>query len=1009
MKPWTTFLLLAAALFPIRQATGGMVDLKSRTLVNPTPYIPAQCYAVTREAGKKPIRNPCYVCHTRSLEPNYVNDQALQKSSSFPAAALENPWTNLLKDRGQRTRAISDAWMQNYIRHDNYFDDQGRIILAKRLHTPPGAWDYNGNGHWDGYVPDCFYHFDRQGFDRTPEGGYSGWRAFAYFPFPGLSWPVNGSADDVLIRLAEPFRRDEKGQFDIRAYRLNLAIIEALIRRCDVAIDPVDEQKYGVDLDRDGKLGRATRIVFSWAPLNNRTMSFVGQARLEQAAGRIHLAAGLFPEGTEFLSSLHYLDPGASTGMPLSRRFKELRYMKKRNWLSYSDLEEATLNEVKERSDFPDRIRLPMGDPERGVSNGRGWIMQGFIEDRDGSLRPQSFEETASCIGCHGGIGATTDSVFAFSRKLNSGHFRRGWFHWSFHGLAGLAEPKVGIRSGGVYYEYSYYLMYNRAVDDFRANRESRRRFFNPDGTVRPAMLDLLHDDIASLLYPSPEQAMRRNKCYLTIVLDQDFIHGREALTAPADGVLTKVRQDQATGVVRPTSIDAFRDKFGATDSTAHGNAAKLRQDAVQEKIRRLTAPGLHGPNGRLYEVNWSGTIRKSSYSVPGIYFPFPRRLTMPTRIIIPPGGNPICARCHKPKNADLPGSVSLRHSTEAAGIRQPLPAGMRTLTIDPSSDIGGRWSPDGHSIVFVSNRSGSSQLWLWEDAGSRCRRLTSGPRIAAWPQWSPDGHSIVFWSHDPASGESAIETIRVADGTTDLDRKILVRNQDGLARPTFHPSGRSIAYAATPNGNWDIWLVDTATGQRRRLTRGEAMETNPRWRPDGRVLAYKVAPKGKYPLTEEYFMSFVHGLENPIIHRWNGPRSIQMNDWSPDGRKITYTAEIISDSSGRDRVTYAAMVSDLVLNGESADTRNTRILSRGRTLGDRGPVFSPDGRSIAFWAWDTEANATLWCYDLDNDRLTRITRGGPDMYPSWNPAGDRLLFTTQRTGNNDLALLSLP
>jgi hypothetical protein len=100
------------------------------------------------------------------------------------------------------------------------------------------------------------------------------------------------------------------------------------------------------------------------------------------------------------------------------------------------------MNEIKERNDFPDRLKLPIGNLEDGISNGKDWVLQGFIEDAAGILRPQTFEESSSCIGCHGGIGATIDSSFSYARKLDVSAFQRGWFHWSQKDLKGINEPK---------------------------------------------------------------------------------------------------------------------------------------------------------------------------------------------------------------------------------------------------------------------------------------------------------------------------------------------------------------------------------------------------------------------------------------------------------------------------------------------------------------------------------------------------------------------------------------
>ncbi len=81
-----TFLFLAAWL---SIAPPGLMASESSTydnsLHNITVYIPSQCYTKTETDAKK-VQNPCYVCHTRSEEPNYINDQDLQETYSFAEA-----------------------------------------------------------------------------------------------------------------------------------------------------------------------------------------------------------------------------------------------------------------------------------------------------------------------------------------------------------------------------------------------------------------------------------------------------------------------------------------------------------------------------------------------------------------------------------------------------------------------------------------------------------------------------------------------------------------------------------------------------------------------------------------------------------------------------------------------------------------------------------------------------------------------------------------------------------
>lgn len=527
------------------QNSGQLLDLTSKNMRNEVAYIPPQCYTDTIDSQDQ-VYNPCYSCHIPSSEPNYINDGDLQLAYIFPEYAQKNHWENLFKDRTQTVAAIADEEIINYVRRDNYKNERGEIILANVLANVPSGWDFNKDGVWSGYTPDSYFNFDGEGFDRNPDGEITGWRAFAYTPFLGTFWPTNGSTDDVLIRLSDVFRYDENGEQDLTVYKLNLAIVESLIKRKNIMIDSVDERKYGVDLDKNGRLATAEKITYDWAPLEGRSMSFVGQARLEQEAGKVHLAAGLFPEGTEFLHSVRYIDIKDDGGIAIAPRMKELRYAKKIGWQTYAELEAAAMAEIKEKSDFPDRLKEYIGDVEKGISNNQGWVYQGFIEDANGELRPQTFEETVFCMGCHGTIGATTDGVFAFPRKLNGSAFQQGWYHWAQKDLKGLTDP---IRSDGKA-EYAWYLEQNGAGDEFRSNEEVINKFFTQDGKLLPDAIARLANDITYLINPSTARALLLNKAYKTIVEEQSFVAGRDATITPMQNIHKKrVREDQPTGI----------------------------------------------------------------------------------------------------------------------------------------------------------------------------------------------------------------------------------------------------------------------------------------------------------------------------------------------------------------------------------------------------------------------------------------------------------------------------
>lgn len=505
-------------------------------------YIISMCYTKTEDKTSGTVSNPCYSCHTKGRIPNYYNDTNLQKEYSFPAEVVTNPFFNLFKDRSALVSKISDNAILAYVRESNYFNENGDISLAKDLPE-----------NWQGYKPDCYFNFDDDGFDKDMNDEYTLWRAFRYYPFLGTFWPTNGSTDDVLIRLDDIFTQDNNGSFDVEIYKINLSIVEALVKQKDIVLETsIDESIYGVDLNQNGSLDISNEVAIS----TYDKMSYIGMAQQYLSEQKIHLAPGLFPENTEFLHSVRYIDwDDTRNHIGMSKRMKELRYAKKYAWTTYSDIERAANAERKEAlANGTDETFIAnfRGDYEHGLKNQIGWIYQGFIEDKEGVLRPQTHEETIGCMGCHSHLGATTDSTFAFARKFEGTRKDQsdyGWNHWSQKGLSGIKEPLVEYINYGKQYEYSFYLQNNHSGNEFRNNDEVKDKFFDDNGSVKADMIEKLHDDISLLLFPSKERALELNKGYRSIVEEQSYMYGKDANVKPIENVYNEIEQGQITGI----------------------------------------------------------------------------------------------------------------------------------------------------------------------------------------------------------------------------------------------------------------------------------------------------------------------------------------------------------------------------------------------------------------------------------------------------------------------------
>lgn len=465
----------------------------SQSLVNREAVVPAMCYTEHDEQY-----NPCYVCHQDTIKnsrANVMNDGFLQNEYLFSDFGMTNHWTNLFKDRTADIAKISDEEIDTYVNTENYTD------LKQLLEE----------NDFSGYIPDLEnYHL---GADSFTEDGFakdgSGWVAFNYKPLPSTFWPVNGNTDDVLIRLHKDYRKTQSGELSITVYKFNLAIVEAAIKNLDsVTVDNLDENIIGMDLNGDGILGIVDRI--------NRPTHYVGKASYMQ------VETFLYPRYTEFLHTVRYVGSTENSDIYNAPRMKELRYMIKAR--SYQD-ETAPLTKYQLALIYEEEWQEKYkGDEpfyssmlERGLYNAMGWWVQGFIEDADGDLRPQTYEETFYCMGCHTTLGSTVDQVFSFARKIDGA---KGWGYIDLKQM--IDTPNIGEEEGEI-------LTYFKRVgggNEFRIENDINTKFFT-EGVLDEEKVKNAKN-IYELITPTRDSALKLNKAYRSLVKSQDFIHGRE-------------------------------------------------------------------------------------------------------------------------------------------------------------------------------------------------------------------------------------------------------------------------------------------------------------------------------------------------------------------------------------------------------------------------------------------------------------------------------------------------
>jgi len=147
-------------------------------------------------------------------------------------------------------------------------------------------------------------------------------------------------------------------------------------------------------------------------------------------------------------------------------------------------------------------------------------------------------------------------------------------------------------------------------------------------------------------------------------------------------------------------------------------------------------------------------------------------------------------------------------------------------ITSGSASYASPSWSPDGRQIAFVSDQTGSPQVYVMDINGKNIRRLSYQGNYNVCPAWSPRGDWIAYCSRQGGSFKIFLTT---PDGE---QVRQLTQGPGNYEDPTWAPDGRYLAFSSTKEGGAAIYVMSINGTYQRRLTtfRGEA--TNPAWSP---------------------------------------------------------------------------------------------------------------------------------------------------------------------------------
>ncbi len=250
------------------------------------------------------------------------------------------------------------------------------------------------------------------------------------------------------------------------------------------------------------------------------------------------------------------------------------------------------------------------------------------------------------------------------------------------------------------------------------------------------------------------------------------------------------------------------------------------------------------------------------------------------------------------------------------------------------------RWSPDSRHIAFVSDRTGSEQIWTMDPDGSNAREVTSLSTEAGGVIWAPDGKRLVFssevypackddecnkreleaeknskvqartytsllyrhWTRWQSKRRSHLFAITLDDGEihelTPGDRDVPPFALGGPDDYAVAPDGQELCFAMNVDPepaistNSDLFAVSVLGGEPRRITSNAGADNSPQYSPDGKWLAWREQDRPGYE-SDRWRLMVLERATGKVNNLTEGiDRWVTGFTWAPDSTKLFFTTE---------------------------------------------------------------------------------------------------------------------
>jgi Tol biopolymer transport system component len=330
-----------------------------------------------------------------------------------------------------------------------------------------------------------------------------------------------------------------------------------------------------------------------------------------------------------------------------------------------------------------------------------------------------------------------------------------------------------------------------------------------------------------------------------------------------------------------------------------------------------------------------------------------------------------------------------------------PVEGGRRRALVEhPANDLVFGWSPDGSSILFASNRTGTLAAWL---IPTKDGRTAGNPVLVKSDLWRANGMGFArdgafFYGIEVGSGDVYVAGVDVASGRvltppTAASQRFLGSN----STPEWSPDGQYLAYVSRqgpgPMGTGSVIVIRSlATGDERTINPDMSTYQRLRWSPDGRFLL--TAGTDRRSNSGIFVIDVLTGVTRRIAERPPGG-ALMSPDWLRDGTAIVYVERLWPPES-RDRIV-------------SLEVESGRAAELGRWNMEEYWVWqvatSPAGDQIAFSRTDAKAvTPVIYVMPATGGPEREVARLPAKQYVpwdlNWTPDGSHLIYVTRTPAN---------